>query len=78
MSVVRFPPARACNPSIDRLRCVECSAPPMIFAVVDAPVGVLAFCGPQCAAGCGIKPWASTDLVNRAAWRDRAELEAGL
>lgn len=78
MAVLRFPVDRACNPSIERMRCLECSAPPMIFAMVGTPEGILPFCGPTCAAACGIEPWASTpDLVVRAGWRDRGELEAG-
>lgn len=76
MAVLRFPADRACNPPIARMRCLECSAPPMIFAMVGTPEGILPFCGPLCAAGCGIEPWASMDLLERTAWRDRAELEA--
>lgn len=35
-----------------------------------------AYCSPECAAGCGVEPWASAGLVERAAWRSRAELVA--
>jgi len=73
--LVGFPPARACAPSIARLRCEECGGAPMIF-VPAGPV-VHAYCGPLCAAGCGVAPWAGADLVDRIGWRDRGELEAG-
>jgi hypothetical protein len=72
--VLPFPAARARPPSIDRLRCVECSAPPMIF--VPGPTVIDAFCGPACAAACGIEPWRSAGILERAAWRDRTEMEA--
>lgn len=74
MGIVRFPPDRAGAPALARLRCAECGAAPMIY--LPGPVHILAFCGPLCAAGCGVEPWASADLAQRATWRDRSELEA--
>ena len=75
-ALLAFPAARAANPSIARLRCDACGAAPMIF-VPDGPL-LLAFCGPGCAATCGLQPWASTGLAARSFWRDRAELEDGV
>lgn len=75
MSVSRFPGQRAAPAPIGGLRCAECGGAPMIF--VPGPIAVMPFCGPLCAAGCGIEPWASADLVVRSTWRDRAQLEAG-
>lgn len=72
--LVRFPPDRAGTPAIGRLRCDECGAPPMIF--VPGDIRILSFCGPLCAAGCGVEPWASADLVVRAGWQDRRQMEA--
>lgn len=73
-AVVGFPADRAANPCLARMRCEECGGAPMVFV----PVGVVihAYCGPICAAGCGVAPWAGADLVSRAGWRDRAEMEA--
>jgi hypothetical protein len=72
--LVGFPAERAGRPSLARLKCEECGGLPMIFV----PVGVLvhAYCSPDCAAGCGVAPWAAADLVDRIGWRSRAELEA--
>ncbi len=74
-AVVGFPPDRAGRPSLARLKCEECGGLPMIF--VPVPPLVHAYCSPDCAAGCGVAPWASADLVERGQWRSRAELEAG-
>ena len=75
--VLGFPADRAPPVELARLRCEECGAPPMIFVPAPWPCPrVHAYCGPACAAGCGVEPWASMDLVDRTAWRDRAELEA--
>jgi len=73
-ALVGFPPDRARTPSIARMKCGECGGAPMIFVPVG-PV-IHAYCGPLCAAGCGVEPWASADLVDRAGWMDRGELEA--
>lgn len=73
-AVVGFQAERAANPRLDRLRCEECGGAPMIFLPI-AP-RIHAYCGPLCAAGCGVEPWASADLVDRAGWRDRGEMEA--
>ena len=73
-AVVRFPADRATAPSLARLKCEECGAAPMIF-VERAPL-IHAYCSPMCAAGCGVEPWVSADLVDRVGWRSRVELEA--
>lgn len=72
--LVRFPPERSARPSLARLRCDECGASPMIF--VPGDIRIWSFCGPLCAAGCGVEPWASADLVDRAGWQDRGQIEA--
>lgn len=72
--LVGFPADRAGRPALARLKCEECGGAPMIF-VPAAPL-VHAYCSPECAAGCGVEPWASANLLERAAWRSRAELVA--
>jgi len=72
--LVGFPADRAASPRLARLKCEECGAAPMIF--VPVPPLVHAYCSPLCAAGCGVAPWDSADLVERLAWRSRAELVA--
>lgn len=72
--VVPFPPARAANPPIARMACEACGGAPMIF--LPGPVRVLAFCGGQCAAWSGVRPWAEADAALRARWMTRAEMEA--
>jgi hypothetical protein len=64
---------------IGRLVCGECGGAPMIFvpSTRQGVPHVWVYCGPLCAAGAGVEPWASADLVQRITWRDRAELEAG-
>lgn len=75
--VQALPPPSGVVP-IGGLRCAECGAAPMIFVpgARDGVPHVWAFCGPLCAAGCGVAPWAYADLVDRAGWATRAELEA--
>jgi hypothetical protein len=77
VTLARFPGRRAAPVPIGVLRCVECGAPPMIFVPGERQgvPHVGAFCGPLCAAGCGVEPWASADLVDRAGWVTRAELD---
>lgn len=73
MSVVLpFPPARAANPPIARMACEGCGGAPMIF--LPTTLRVVAFCGGQCAAGCGVRPWADAGRHVRAHWETRAEM----
>lgn len=79
MGVAGFPVPPGAPVPIGHLVCVECGGLPMIFVPGkrEGADHVWAYCGPLCAGACGVEPWASADLVERAAWRDRAELEAG-
>lgn len=84
--LVGFPADRAASPRLDRLKCEECGGVPMIFVPVPAAgsaarggqavIVLHAYCSPACAAGCGVAPWGSADMVERLAWRSRAELLA--
>lgn len=77
LGVAPFRSPRPAPLPIGGLRCVECGGPPMIFVPGERQgvPHVWAFCGPECAAACGVEPWASSDLVTRSTWRTRAELE---
>jgi hypothetical protein len=71
MSITSFPQHRIGNPRLASMRCVECGAADIqIIALPNA--GLMAFCSPACAAGCGIEPWASADLVCRMTWIEGA------
>lgn len=65
MTVLRFRGERIAAPSIAAMRCEECGAVPAIFST-DMPIRC--WCSPACAAANGLEPWASADLVTRAAW----------
>lgn len=84
--LVGFPADRAAVPRLERLKCEECGGVPMIFVPVPAAgsaarggqavIVLHAYCSPACAAGCGVAPWDSANLLEWAAWRSRAELVA--